>query len=142
MTSEDSMTERPTQEDAGSTGAVERLVRDDVERQRFLKMAGKGLGGAAITTSPAALTKAIKPAGDTPVKKPTFTFPVTDRKSFLALTYTRENVGVGAYNGAGPSLKSKELLAAAGEFVQTEARHAAMVAMITGQSITPHGWDR
>lgn len=45
------MTDIPTQDDPGSTGAVERLVRDDVERKRFLKMAGKGLGGAAIATS-------------------------------------------------------------------------------------------
>lgn len=95
--------------------------------------------GAEEAAHVAALTKAIKAAGGTPVKKPTFTFPVTDQKSFLTLAYTLENVGVGAYNGAGPSLKTKELLAAAGEIVQTEARHAATVAMITGQSITPHG---
>jgi Ferritin-like domain len=87
----------------------------------------------------AALTKAIKAAGGKPVKKPTFSFPVHDQKGFLKLAYTLENVGVGAYNGAGPSLKSKQLLAAAGEIVQIEARHAATVAVITGQSITPHG---
>ncbi|HTU29791.1 MAG TPA: ferritin-like domain-containing protein [Solirubrobacteraceae bacterium] len=87
----------------------------------------------------AALTKAIKAAGGRPVKKPTFSFPVHDQKSFLKLAYTLENVGVGAYNGAGPSLKSKQLLVAAGEIVQIEARHAATVAVITGESITPHG---
>ena len=95
--------------------------------------------GAEEAAHVAALTKAIKAAGGKPVKKPTFAFPVTDQKGFLTLAYTLENVGVGAYNGAGPSLKSKQLLAAAGEIVQTEARHAATVAMITGQSITPNG---
>src|SRR6202142_1550801 len=52
-----------------------------------------------------ALTQAIKQGGGTPVKMPTFAFPVTNEKTFLSLAYTLENVGVGAYNGAGPSLK-------------------------------------
>jgi hypothetical protein len=95
--------------------------------------------GAEEAEHVAALTKAIKAAGGKPVKKPTFSFPVSDQKSFLKLAYTLENVGVGAYNGAGPLLKSKELLIAAGEIVQIEARHAATVAVITHQPITPHG---
>jgi hypothetical protein len=86
-----------------------------------------------------ALTKAIKAAGGTPVKKPTFVFPVTDEASFLKLAYTLENTGVGAYNGAGPSLKSKELLTAAGSIVQVEARHAAAVGLLTHRPITPNG---
>src|SRR5579875_2499200 len=95
--------------------------------------------GAEEAAHVAALTKAIRAAGGKPVRKPTFAFPVSDQGSFPKLAYTLENVGVGAYNGAGPALKSKELLAAAGEIVQIEARHAATVAMITGESITPHG---
>jgi len=87
----------------------------------------------------AALTKAIKSAGAKPVKKPTFAFPVSDQASFLKLAYTLENVGVGAYNGAGPSLKSKALLAAAGSIVQVEARHAAAIAVLTKEKITPNG---
>ncbi len=41
------MTE-PTTNEAGParTGVVEQLVRDDVERKRFLKMAGRRMGGA------------------------------------------------------------------------------------------------
>ncbi len=50
-----------------------------------------------------------------------------------------ENTGVGAYNGAGPSLSNRALLAAAGSIVQVEARHAASIALLTGQSITPNG---
>jgi hypothetical protein len=41
----------PTQDERPGPSAVERLARDDVERKRFLKMAGKGVGGAAIATS-------------------------------------------------------------------------------------------
>ena len=87
----------------------------------------------------AALTKAIKASGGKPVAKPMFVFPVTNEKTFLKLAYTLENVGVGAYNGAGPSLKNKALLAAAGSIVQVEARHAASIAVLTGAKITPNG---
>ena len=87
----------------------------------------------------AALTKAISSAGGTPVKKPVFSFPVSDQTSFLKLAYTLENVGVGAYNGAGPSLVNKAYLAAAGSIVQVEARHAAAIALLTGGMITPNG---
>ena len=38
-------------DEAPTTGVVERLARDDVARKRFLKMAGKGVGSAAIATS-------------------------------------------------------------------------------------------
>ncbi len=87
----------------------------------------------------AALTKAITASGGKPVKKPTFVFPGKDQKSFLKLAYVLENTGVGAYNGAGPALQSKALLAAAGSIVQIEARHAASIALLTGMKITPDG---
>jgi hypothetical protein len=87
----------------------------------------------------AALTKAISGAGGTPAKKPKFVFPVTDQSSFLKLAYVLENTGVGAYNGAGPSLQNKAYLAAAGSIVQVEARHAAAIGLLTGQSVTPNG---
>jgi len=87
----------------------------------------------------AALTKAIASLGGKPVKKPTFAFPVTNQASFLKLAYVLENTGVGAYNGAGPALTDKSLLAAAGSIVQVEARHAASIALLTGMPITPDG---
>lgn len=86
-----------------------------------------------------ALTSAIKGAGGMPAKKPTFVFPATDQASFLKLAYVLENTGVGAYNGAGPALKNPKYLAAAGSIVQVEARHAAAIGVLTGQSVTPNG---
>jgi rubrerythrin len=86
-----------------------------------------------------ALTAAIKSAGAKPVAKPTFVFPVTNQASFLKLAYVLENTGVGAYNGAAPSLTTPDLVSAAGSIVQVEARHAAAIALLTGQSITPNG---
>jgi hypothetical protein len=87
----------------------------------------------------AAITKAITGLGGKQVKKPTFAFPVNNQASFLGLAYLLENTGVGAYNGAAPSLTNKAILAAAGSIVQVEARHAASIAVLTGKSITPDG---
>jgi len=90
-----------------------------------------------------ALSAVIKQMGATPVAKPTFVFPVASQSSFLQLASVLENTGVGAYNGAGPSLKSKEVLAAAGSIVQIEARHAAAIDLLIGKSPTPNqGFDR
>jgi hypothetical protein len=89
-----------------------------------------------------ALTAAVKQLGGKPVAKPTFVFPADDEKSFLALASVLENTGVGAYNGAAPSLKSKQVLAEAGEILQVEARHAAAINLLIGKSPTPNqGFD-
>ncbi len=117
----------------------------------FYKVKGKsvGLSGEAKSVATllgdqeaehvAALSKAISGAGGKPVSKPKFKFPVTNQASFLKLAYTLENVGVGAYNGAGPALINTPYLAAAGSIVQVEARHAASIALLTGGKITPNG---
>jgi hypothetical protein len=86
-----------------------------------------------------ALTSAIKAAGGKPVAKPSFVFPATNQASFLKLAYVLENTGVGAYNGAGPALTDKMLLAAAGSIVQIEARHAVAIGLLTNKSVTPNG---
>jgi Ferritin-like domain len=114
-----------------------------------VKGAAVGLSGEAKTLAQsfgdeeaehvAALTKAITAAGGKPVAKPKFAFPVTDQPSFLKLAYVLENTGVGAYNGAGPSIMDKQYLAAAGSIVQVEARHAAAIALLVDQPITPSG---
>jgi hypothetical protein len=89
-----------------------------------------------------ALTAAIKQLGGTPIAKPTFVFPVSSQSTFLALASVLENTGVGAYNGAAPSLKSKQVLASAGSIVQIEARHAAGINLLIGMSPTPNqGFD-
>jgi hypothetical protein len=99
--------------------------------------------GAQEAEHVTALSAAIKQLGGKPVKKPTFVFPVSNESSFLALASVLENTGVGAYNGAGPSLQSKQVLASAGSIVQIEARHAAAIDLLLGKSPTPdQGFDR
>jgi rubrerythrin len=99
--------------------------------------------GAEESAHVIALAAAIKQLGGKPVAKPTFVFPATREKSFLALASVLENTGVGAYNGAAPSLQSKQVLASAGSIVQIEARHAAAIDLLIGKSPTPNqGFDR
>jgi hypothetical protein len=89
----------------------------------------------------AGLTAAIKGAGGTPVTSPTFKFPAStkNQKGFLALASVLENTGVSAYNGQGPNLMNKAILATAGQIVQVEARHAAAINYMIGLSPTPDG---
>jgi len=55
----------------------------------------------------------------------------TSRKSVLGTADTFENLGVGAYNGAGKLIQNVDYLAAAGSIVSVEARHAATIALLT-----------
>jgi len=89
-----------------------------------------------------ALKQAIKSLGAKPVKSPSFSFPISDEKSFLKLAQTLEDTGVSAYNGAAPSISSKDILAAAGSIVQVEARHAAAIRLLRGESPAPEAFDR
>jgi hypothetical protein len=56
---EPTIEDEPTAEDEPTRpGVVEQLARDDVERKRFLKMAGRSMGGAAAATGLAAFIAA------------------------------------------------------------------------------------
>lgn len=88
-----------------------------------------------------ALSGAISDLGGKPVKSPTFTFPLKDEKSFTDLSVVFEDTGVSAYNGAGPMLDSKDLLATAGSIVQVEARHAGAIRYMTGLDPVVEAFD-
>ncbi len=88
-----------------------------------------------------ALTQTITDLGGTPAEEPKFKFPMTDQASFLELAQTLEDTGVSAYNGAGPMLESKEILAAAGSIVQIEARHAAAIRVVREEAPAPNAFD-
>jgi hypothetical protein len=143
---------------AGESGDVEilnfALTLEYLEAD-FYNVKGKQVGlsgqarayakqfGAQEADHVTALTAAIKELGGNPVAKPTFVFPASSEKTFLSLASTLENTGVGAYNGAGPSLTNKKVLASAGSIVQIEARHAAAIDLLIGKSPTPNeGFDK
>ena len=89
-----------------------------------------------------ALTKTIQDLGGKPVMAPKVDFgKLSNESDFLKLAVAFEDVGVSAYNGAAPSIKSKEVLAAAGSIVQIEARHAAAVRLLAKEEPAPKSFD-
>jgi hypothetical protein len=91
----------------------------------------------------AGLTQAIEDLGGKPVDAPEVDFgdAFADEDTFLATAITFEDLGVSAYNGAGPAISSKDLLATAGAIVQIEARHAASVRNAAGEPAAPNAFD-
>jgi hypothetical protein len=88
-----------------------------------------------------ALTATVKQLGGKPVAEPKFDFAYSDTAGFLKLAQTFEDTGVSAYNGAGPAIKSKDVLAAAGAIVQVEARHAAAIRLQNKEEPSPDAFD-
>ena len=88
-----------------------------------------------------ALAGTIKDLGGKPAATPTFEFPLKDEKSFMDLAITFEDTGVSAYNGAGPMIESKDLLATAGSIVQIEGRHAGAIRYLAGQQPVVEAFD-
>ena len=89
-----------------------------------------------------ALTKTITDLGGKPVAAPMVDFgKLSTEPDFLKLAVAFEDTGVSAYNGAAPSIKSKEVLAAAGSIVQVEARHAAAVRLLAKEDPSPKAFD-
>ncbi len=99
--------------------------------------------GAHETEHVDALTATIEDLGGKPVKAPGVDFgkAFADEAAFLELAQTFEDTGVSAYNGAAPMIESKDVLAAAGGIVQVEARHAAAIRLLRGESPAPEAFD-
>ncbi len=213
----------PATEETGPqpAGALEVLARDPSERKKFLKMVGKGVGGAAAASSLAAFIAAcgssssksttssgtpsstppattssansgdiaivnyaltleyletefykkviksglftgkvqnllkvigaqeqthvnalkatVKTLGGTPAAKPVGKFPLTNATAVAKLAATVENVGAAAYLGQAGNIVNPMVLGAALAIHTVEARHAAVLNTLTGQSITPDG---
>ena len=89
----------------------------------------------------AALAKTIGDLGGKAVEAPMVKFPFSDEAAFLELAQTLEDTGVSAYNGAGPAIRSKELLVTAGSIVQVEARHAARIRLARNEPPAPNAFD-
>ena len=98
--------------------------------------------GAAEQAHVDAITKTITDLGGKPTAAPMVDFGrLNSEKTFLELAVTFEDLGVSAYNGAAPLIKSKEVLAAAGSIVQIEARHAAAIRLLAGEEPAPESFD-
>lgn len=87
------------------------------------------------------LTAVITELGGEPVERAEYDFGVTDAETFLATAATLENVGVSAYDGAAQFIQSTDLLTAAGSIVAVEARHAAYLNAVIGESPFPAAFE-
>jgi hypothetical protein len=83
------------------------------------------------------LTQLITDLGGKPVAEGSYDFGYTDAATFLATAAALENTGVSAYDGVGPSITLPELLTVVGSIVAVEARHAAYLNLLTGESPFP-----
>jgi rubrerythrin len=75
---------------------------------------------------------------------PSFQFgdSFSSESRFLQVAQQLEDTGVSAYNGAALMIFATSELQVAGSIVQVEARHAAVVADLRGQPITPGAFER
>jgi hypothetical protein len=88
----------------------------------------------------AALRKAL---GSKAVKRPTFDFgsAVTSQGAFTATAITLEDTGVQAYQGQTPFIRSNAIFKAAISIHPVEARHAAWIRNLAGQSPAPAAFN-
>lgn len=77
--------------------------------------------------------------GSAAVKKPKFNFKntTTNSDAFVKTAIALEDTGVKAYLGQVANIKTPSILAAAGTIVTVEARHAAWIREIAGNSARP-----
>src|SRR4051794_33208845 len=69
---------------------------------------------------------------NSPPPKVDFGDAFSSEQRFLEVAKQLEDTGVSAYNGAGPELFTRSILAVAGSIVQVEARHAAVFRDLSG----------
>ena len=81
--------------------------------------------------------------GSSAVAKPRFNFRGTtsNQGRFEATAQALEDTGVRAYLGQAANIDSDDLLAAAGTILTVEARHAAWIRHIRGESPAPRAFD-
>lgn len=89
----------------------------------------------------AAVGAAVKSLGGTAVAKPKITYPAgtfASKSSFLKTASMFEELGVKAYHGQVPLIKSSDILGAAASIAGVESRHAAIIASLIGGNPFPH----
>ena len=93
----------------------------------------------------AAVTATVKKLGGTPVAKPTIKFPdgtFGSREKFLSTASQFEELGVSAYHGQVPLIKSGDVLGAAASIAGVESRHAAILAVLSSGKPLPNAFEQ
>ncbi|TVY78481.1 Protein rds1 [Lachnellula suecica] len=97
----------------------------------------QGTEQAHVTT----LMSAVAGAGTQPVAPCTYNFGLTNAASMIATASVLENVGVSAYLGAAPLLKSTAILSVAAQIVTIEARHQTFIRVASNAAAIPSPFD-
>lgn len=110
-------------------------------RQPLMSIGAAGQQFVEIQNDENAHVQALVQAlGSNARPKPTFKgLDAPDIQTFGKLSMTFENVGVGAYLGAAPSISSKDILKSAAAIMDVEARHAGFLDVLLGAPISPDG---
>jgi hypothetical protein len=116
-------------------GYVESFGEHEAIHVEVLTQAIELLGG-----EPAEGTPTPTDGTPTPVEDG-FNFDIEDVSDFLALGQVLENTGVAAYAGAAPYVESPDLLSTALSIHSVEARHAALLNHLNGESPAPDAFD-
>ena len=85
------------------------------------------------------LGDALKNLGGKEPEVPKFAFVLENQAAIVTTAAQLETVGAGAYLGQVRRIRDKQVLAAALSIHSVEARHAAALAQLRGESITPDG---
>ncbi|WP_244256766.1 ferritin-like domain-containing protein [Halomicrobium sp. IBSBa] len=87
------------------------------------------------------LARVIETLGATPAEPPEFEFDLDAASAFIETAQVLENTGVAAYAGVAPRIESPDILSAALSIHSVEARHAAVLNALVGESPFPNAYD-
>jgi hypothetical protein len=100
----------------------------------------KSIGGTEATHV-TTLTSAVAGTGTQPVAPCTYKFGFTDAAGMVATASILENVGVSAYLGAAPLVKSGAILGVAASIVTVESRHQTFIRTASKAMAIPSAFD-
>ena len=86
-----------------------------------------------------AIVAVLEDMGEKPAPEPEAQFPLDDAETVLQTAAEVENLGAAAYLGQAAAIENEDILASALAIHTVEARHAAILNTLIGESPTPDG---
>lgn len=138
-------------EDAFYVQAMEMVSEDDFLESEAMAAYSEERRGAVYAdlqsfaeheaTHVEALAGVVELVGGTVPEAGTYDFGVVEPADVVATGQVLETAGVAAYAGASPCVESPDLLGVALSIHSVEARHAALLNQLAGESVAPDAFD-